>query len=768
MKIKLVNCTLMVVLLLLFTGSTGLAYTIGESVIYESEEYVLYDTQVSGTTATIADGIDEIAMFYFANGIDTLIAENGAEFYIEDEAYVDIESLCSADGMSEPFIALAYPMNYPQWYDEESWYTSGNFIVYEILTIEDYEELVEWTRFNPDVWSDWFTRNGTVITGLSDYGEDSIDSGNTELMLPYGTTAISDFALSKKHGITKISFPKTVRITGEDSVSCCENLVEINLNDGLETIGMYSFADLPLISDIVIPESVNRIEDGAFYNSNINSMTIPDGVVYLGNEVFACSALKTVEIGSGVEELSVSLFENSDIEEIYIPDNITKINMYAFKECMGLHSIEIPASVEEVDKEAFRSCTSLICVIIRNPQMTIGTNAFKDCHGQLVIYGYPNSTAQEYAEENNIEFALISTLDDFEWDKTTITGLSTIGAVKISNGDTVVEIPKYCSKIKTNAFSGQNLSSSEYYLTNRLITEVIIPSTVCEIESGAFTYTSGMTDLTINEGVQTIGANAFSYSGITSAEIPDTVTSLGGSVFAGNANMSTVNIGTGLTALPRRTFYNCTALTEIEIPLNITEIGAYAFYGCNHLGEVTLHIGIDSIGNYAFYNTTAMEALTVLSPSAVFGSNVLTANCATIIYGMAGSTAAAYAQNNNMEFEPLSGNGVTLTLEEGDTQQLVLRANGISNMCDRTFTLFYNSSMIEISDICALNSHKDVIKIGEIEDVGIEVVNSESGVVSFKIKSDSIDDAWNMSGIINIIEVRSLMGGSSSVDLIYN
>ena len=61
------------------------------------------------------------------------------------------------------------------------------------------------------------------------------------------------------------------------------------------------------------------------------------------------------------------------------------------------------------------------------------------------------------------------------------------------------------------------------------------------IGNEAFCYCSGLTSVTIPEGVTSIGNEAFCYcSGLTSVTIPSTVTSIGNDAFYGCNNLLTV------------------------------------------------------------------------------------------------------------------------------------------------------------------------------------------------------------------------------------
>ena len=60
-----------------------------------------------------------------------------------------------------------------------------------------------------------------------------------------------------------------------------------------------------------------------------------------------------------------------------------------------------------------------------------------------------------------------------------------------------------------------------------------------------------------------IGNYAFQSSGLTSVVLPDTVTSLGTSVFQDCAALTSATVGEGIAAISNYTFRDCTALAEV-------------------------------------------------------------------------------------------------------------------------------------------------------------------------------------------------------------
>lgn len=66
-----------------------------------------------------------------------------------------------------------------------------------------------------------------------------------------------------------------------------------------------------------------------------------------------------------------------------------------------------------------------------------------------------------------------------------------------------------------------------------------------------------------------------------------------------NSNIKNVVIEDGITSIGNNAFYGC-SLTNIRIPGSVTSIGKYALDDCMSLTSVTIPGSVSSIGEYAF------------------------------------------------------------------------------------------------------------------------------------------------------------------------
>lgn len=94
-----------------------------------------------------------------------------------------------------------------------------------------------------------------------------------------------------------------------------------------------------------------------------------------------------------------------DIYNVDIGEGIKRIGNEAFKGMSKIENVSISNSITSIGNEAFSGCTTLNKVDIYNPEMTFETGVFKNCDKEkLLMRSYQDSTAHDYAHENNIKF----------------------------------------------------------------------------------------------------------------------------------------------------------------------------------------------------------------------------------------------------------------------------------------------------------------------------------------------------------------------------
>ena len=169
----------------------------------------------------------------------------------------------------------------------------------------------------------------------------------------------------------------------------CSVLTSVTIPSSVTSIDAWAFEGCSGLTSLIIPSSVTSIERSAFKDcSGLTSLTIPSSVTEIGKSVFeGCSGLTSLTIPSCVTEIGESAFEGcSGLTSLTIPSSVTSIERSAFKGCSGLTSLIIPSSVTSIGSYVFENCSGLTSITIPSSVTEIGGAAFKGCSSLINLY----------------------------------------------------------------------------------------------------------------------------------------------------------------------------------------------------------------------------------------------------------------------------------------------------------------------------------------------------------------------------------------------
>lgn len=241
------------------------------------------------------------------------------------------------------------------------------------------------------------------------------------------------------------------------------NLAYKYLDDG--TIEITSCSDRNATS-IDIPSEINgksvtSIGKNAFYNCyKLTSITIPYNVTNIGEGAFAyCSHLTSITIPNSVTSIEENTFYFcSNLTSVTIPGSVTSIGKDAFYNCYRLTSITIPDSVTSIGDSAFYECSNLKSIKIKNPKCEI-YSSYSTINQNSTIYGYSESTAEEYANKYNREFIALDKLTTEKGD------VNNNGKIDISDATLVLTIyAENASGLSIDEYSDEQLSAADVNL----------------------------------------------------------------------------------------------------------------------------------------------------------------------------------------------------------------------------------------------------------------------------------------------------------------
>ncbi len=229
------------------------------------------------------------------------------------------------------------------------------------------------------------------------------DKSITSCDIHENTRFICDDAFNRCTSLTSVTIGNSVTSIGANAFYNCTSLKEVHISDIASWCNI-SFSDYDsnplfyannlyinneLVTDVVIPDTVTKINNYAFYNcTSLESVTIPNSVTSIGDYAFrGCTSLVYNEYENGYylgnesnPYLVLVKAKYTSITSCTIYENTRFIHSSAFYDCDSLKSITIPNSVISIGGGAFYRCSSLTSITIPNSVISIGNNAFFGCY----------------------------------------------------------------------------------------------------------------------------------------------------------------------------------------------------------------------------------------------------------------------------------------------------------------------------------------------------------------------------------------------------
>ena len=299
--------------------------------------------------------------------------------------------------------------------------------------------------------------------------EESVE--DLEITLGDNVKTISDYMFAGL-GIQSITIPSSVQVIRWEAFSDCEELASLTIEDGTETITIYS-------------QTFDIRSYGTFYDSPLKN-------IYLGREV-------NYQIyGTNFNDCWFGLFASGksvDTLSVTLSNNVKTIHRYMFAE-RPITEITIPASVTLIQNNAFEDCSKLSKVVFESSTTPL-TMSYQISAFDNVGPFYQSPLSYISLDREIVPSAKYQELLK-DWDMG-------IFANSHYNDD----------DLRTEVHLGANMKTIHPWMFSGVrVRQIWIPQEIKSIGEGAFSYCYIFDGLTCNHTTPpTLGANAFYRAG---------------------------------------------------------------------------------------------------------------------------------------------------------------------------------------------------------------------------------------------------------------
>ena len=477
------------------------------------------------------------------------------------------------------------------------------------------------------------------------------------IQIPAGVTCIGDFVFSGCSTLDNVTIPQGVISVGASAFQGCAGLTRIHLPAGVTEIQASTFSNCSALGNVSFSDKLTKIGDSAFENcATLEELPIPNTVTYIGSKAFSgCTSLGSVTIPSGIQFVGEKAFDNCPAERCaeigsdgakalgkagysfraagltfdlkYVFDGDNLLGLEILNVPKDITTFSLPAYVTRIGKDAFRNCASLTQINLHESLNYIGANAFSGCES-LTSVTVPNSVTEIH--ENAFSSCAAQRIAS-----TGANGAKALGKAGYSYHDSQLDADLQY------VYTNNECTELRLLSINKTLTSFTIPAGVTTISASAFENCVDLTEVIVPDTVVSIANNAFKHcDSLPGVDIPGSVASVGSTAFSYCPAQRFADLNTnGARALSKAGYsfrvkgdpfelkYLFTdgeasglsllnvdkSITFLQIPAGVTEVGANAAQDCVSLEKVTIPEGVTVLRSSAFNNSSSLTEISLPS-----------------------------------------------------------------------------------------------------------------------------------------------------------
>ena len=424
----------------------------------------------------------------------------------------------------------------------------------------------------------------TLPSGLEEIAEEAFSYNKlSAVTLPTQLKTLGDNAFSNNN-LKEVTLPSHLEVLGTAFVDNSE-LSKITFSEGLKEIRGAFYSSLSAFSgtsikSVVLPKSLEKIGDGAFYDlKGLANISIPENVTSIGNEAFYNTGLTSIDLPANLKTIGRFAFSGTKLKKVVLPSRVETIGDHAFS-IDSLESVHIPRSLKSIS--SYSSTTSYI----------YDSQWSNVAWGEGIFSGAKNLKTVTF--EDGISEIISELFSGTGINKIDLpSSVTKIGSAAFAHSDlTTINLPPSLSEIQDFAFANTKLK------------EITIPDSVEKIGYGAFDSVETLDKVTLPANLKEISSKTFYKTNIAKITIPESVSSIGGIAFA-DTPLQSITLPNNLISIGQNAFSG-TQLTNVTLPSKLKTLETEAFGKIATLVSVNIPLSLES-GYNAFSNSKKLE-----------------------------------------------------------------------------------------------------------------------------------------------------------------